>query len=179
MDKTDRPDRFRLTGNQGKEDRIVDARYRDLLWICENLRERDRQEIFALQHVDDARAVADRAYCSPLSRVGLASDGEPAVAFGAFELWPGVWSVFLFGTDRFRDAGWFVARHIRARVLPLLLGAGAHRAQCYALVGHNSAEDFIRRMGGKEEAYLEGFGRDGEDFRLFRWLRTDVRNGMR
>jgi hypothetical protein len=70
----------------------------DLLHILENLRPRDAAEIWACRWKPSPEAVAFDVAASGAFRWAAYLDGEPVAAIGAFPRWPGVWSVWAFGT---------------------------------------------------------------------------------
>jgi hypothetical protein len=136
-------------------------------WIARNMREWDRREIFALRWDDDPRGVAESACQSGDTSWAALVDGIPAVAWGALPMWPGVWSMWAFGTDNFPHACLKVTRMIRRVIIPALVSAGARRAQAYSMAGHDDAQRWLESWGAKRESTAPGFGRGGEDFYLY------------
>lgn len=136
--------------------------------VCANMREWDRREIFATRWDDDPRALA-----ADIMRAGtfgwlVGLHGEPIAAIGAMPMWPGVWSPWCLGTDKFKHSGLCLTRLTRRVILPTLFGRmNAHRLECRSMVGHTQAQQWlIRSFGARVEAELKGYGRQGEDFLL-------------
>lgn len=136
-------------------------------FIARNMREWDRREIFALRWDDDPAGVARDVMHSGETSWAALVDGIPAVAFGTLALWPGVWSMWAFGTDDFRHAVIGVTRMIRRVIIPGMVRAGARRAQAYSMAGHDEAQRWLESWGARRESTAPGFGRGGEDYYLY------------
>jgi RimJ/RimL family protein N-acetyltransferase len=138
--------------------------------VAHNMREWDRREIFATRFDDDSSALADIALAS--TRVSwVAGIDAPIAAFGCSPMWPGVWSMWLFATDDFRHIGFPVTKLIVRSIVPMLFEAGAHRLEARSMEGHEDAQRWLEVIGAQREATLHGYGRDGQDFHVFTWLK--------
>lgn len=151
--------------------RIAAPEYGTVRYIVENMREWDRREVFATHWGDDpdqftkeAVAVGQFAWVCGLER--------PIAYIGAYPLWPGVWSVWMYATDEIRHIGKSLTKHVRKVMIPALLAGEFHRGQCCSLAGHTEAHDWLRVLGASPEATLRGYGRKGEDFVIFAWDRA-------
>jgi hypothetical protein len=146
-----------------------------LAHILENLRERDRKEIYALRWDDDVTELHHTmcVMCNPLWRIWTV-DGEPAAVFSAVPVRPGVVIVGSFGTEAWNDAMPSIVRHIKGPFAEALRELGVHRAEAYVLADNFDGTRFVRGMDGELEARLVGFGREQEDFLLFGWRVNDV-----
>ena len=143
--------------------------------ITHNLRERDAAEIFACRWSDDPDDLA-----SDVSQYGefqwmVRLDGEPVAAIGAYPAWPGVWSVWAFGTDNWPKVILSLTKHVKRFMIPAFLNQKAHRAECRALKTHTDACRWLEMLGAHKEAELAGFGRQREDFNLYVWRKENVR----
>jgi hypothetical protein len=159
--------------------------------VLYNLRAADRREIEATVHRFDSRALAE-ATCAcrlgfvaavedPPSPMGYGGAGPPSpegyggasltpiAVLAAGELWPGVWQLGLFATPRWPEVGGAVTRFARRWLEPRLRALGAHRAQAFSLADHDDAHRWMLRLGARCEATLAGWGRGGEDFKVFVW----------
>ena len=102
--------------------------------VAAAMRPRDREEIFATRFEDGDRLETAQALAEQLvaaSRFGgIAVDdrGISGAAVGAAEMWPGVWSVWMFATDAWPRHAFRVSAFIRRQMMPALLAAGARRA---------------------------------------------------
>jgi hypothetical protein len=151
--------------------KLARPEYRTVRYIVENMREWDRREIFATQWDEDpdrftkyVMATADFAWVAGLDL--------PIAAIGAFPVWPGVWSVWMFATDNFRQIGKSLTKHAKKVMIPAILEGEFHRAHCYSMAGHTVAHRWLEALGACHEATLQGFGRGGEDFLVFAWDRA-------
>lgn len=160
--------------------RLVAPTMAALLHICRNLRARDREEIFATRFDEDPVGLAEETYAlREFGWVAVASDGEPVAVIGAAPIWPTVWSVYAFGTDRWPEVVRTLTKHARRFMMPALLNTGARRAQCYALYEHDDARHWLKALGANEEHVLEEFGKSGERFVLYAWDRKEMLDVLR
>lgn len=144
-----------------------------IAYVVDNMRDSDRREIFATRWTDSqADLVKDCLMCGHFGWVmGL----ERPISFvGATPMHPGVWGVHMFATPEFRRIGHSLTRHVRRVMIPSLVSAGAHRAECKSMEGHDVAHRWLGYLGAQHEATLKEYGRNGEDFRLYVWRRCDV-----
>jgi hypothetical protein len=155
---------------------LRDSTLEALAYICANLRERDKQEIFALRWEDNhMQLAADTFACGALQQIAFL-DGEPVAVVGAHPMWPGVWSVFAFGTDKWSKVVLALTRYVRTFIIPALYNGGCRRAQCFALETHTDARRWLELLGATAEVVLPDFGKDGETFVLYSWDRFRTRS---
>ena len=149
---------------------ILPADPLSVMHICRNMREADRAEIFALRWSDNPMDLAeDTMNVRGPKWVAHVEGVGPVAAYGAAPMWPGVWSLWLYGTPHFQQIGGRLTRHIRRVMIPALTIAGAHRAEARSLSTHTEAHIWLDRLGGRREAVLAGYGKNGEDFVVFSW----------
>ena len=144
--------------------------------VCERMRAMDRAEIFATQPDDDVRAIA--AATMALTRFGgvVWKDNEPVAVACAMPLWPGVWSAGMYATDLWPQVAHATTRWIVSRLMPDLIAAGAHRAECRSLATHVTAHRWLERLGATREAVLADCGRNRETFYLYAWTLTHMKS---
>jgi hypothetical protein len=147
------------------------------LWkMMTNLREKDRAEVYALlAYENDYRfAFESAAAISNLGRGALFwVDGKPT-ALGAFtEHWPGVWNVWMIGTEDFDHCVMPLMRWVRTTAREILDDVGGHRLQCESMSTYKDAHKMIRALGGIEESVMRGRGKNGEDYKMFVWLKGE------
>lgn len=141
--------------------------------VVVNMRERDRLGNFALRWNDSVVDVVSDCLSSDFGwTVGV--DQTPVACIGAVPVRPGVWAMYMFGTDRFGDVAKDLTRFVRRVMMPAMIAAGAHRAECAILDGHEAACRWSEFLGGEHEATLRGYGRGGEDYRLYVWRHEHV-----
>lgn len=152
---------------------IVPVTGDDLLHILRNMRAADREEVFALRDHDSVERLADEMrMVRPMAFI--VRHGEtPAAVAGAYRVRSGVWSVFMVATDDWPKVALATTRAIVKGLIPYLKEAGAHRAECYSHAGHETAHRWLVMLGATPEARLRAYGRNGEDYVLFRWLRKE------
>jgi hypothetical protein len=146
-------------------------------FVARNMRAEDRAEIFATRFGDDSDRVA--AETMALARFGCVawSDRgvyEPVAVACAIPAWPGVWSVGMYATGRWPEVARATTRWIKSVLIPDLVAAGAHRAECRSLAVHATAHRWLQRLGAAREARLAAYGRDREDFFLYAWTRSTL-----
>lgn len=146
-----------------------------LCHIAANLRDDDRREVFATQENDDlgnfVRMIGFAAGLPGGVWVHRAKDGEPVAMQGYWRMWPGVCSVWAFGTSRWPEIVLGMTRHSRRVIFPQILREGYHRAECRALRDRADTGRWLPLLGLKPEAVLAGLGRQREDFILYAWVR--------
>ena len=139
-------------------------------YISQFMRDWDRREIFATRwpFEDELHTFVDEVMASgPVSWVsGLE---EPIACFGCRPLWPGVWSMWLFATDRFPEIGLPMTKMIVRHIVPMLFANGAHRLECKSMEGHVEAQRWLETLGARREGTLRAYGRQGEDFHTYVW----------
>lgn len=145
-------------------------------FIVANLRQRDREEIFALRWDDDEKKFVNEL----LPFAGAMTwawwrDGVPVALQGAWPVRPGVWSCWAFGTQDWPRVVLSMTRHARRFIIPALLRARFHRAEAVALAAHTDSRRWIMALGAREEGFRRGFGRNGEDYVCYVWTPEDVR----
>ena len=137
--------------------------------VLYNLRPADRREIEATVHRFDSNALAEATCACRLGFVAAAKDLTPVAVLAAGELWPGVWQLGLFATPRWPEVGRAVTRFARPWLDQRLRALGAHRAQAFSLADNQEAHRWMLRLGARCEATLAGWGKRGEDFKVFVW----------
>jgi hypothetical protein len=152
---------------------LTDVDYIALEFICMNMRECDKEELYALRTYDNPLQLAMDAHAA-IRNLGRGRiswvKGRPA-AVGAFtEDYPGVWSVWMFGTDDFKAAAIPLLRWVRTEANEILTVCKGHRLHCDSIANHPDAHKMIQAMGGKQESVKRKLGKGGEDFICFVWL---------
>jgi hypothetical protein len=155
-----------------------------LTFILDHLRPEDREEIAAVRgdKFDAARMASE------LTRISSSFDAwifwnadareavaRPIAALGAYAMTPKVAGCWAFGTDEWPLALRAVTKHAKAVMVPKLLEAGFHRAECRALATREDTWRWLTSLGWQQEAVLAEFGTRREDFILFAWRAPDER----
>jgi RimJ/RimL family protein N-acetyltransferase len=160
--------------------RAVPVDEEKLRWVIENLRPRDRAEIYALRWDEDGDSFAQDFFplMGAMCRI-WEHDGVPVSVQGVLCARPGVWEVFAFGTPSWPRVILSMTRYATRTIMPALLRVGFHRAECRALVAHEDSRRWIEFLGAREEGVLKGLGRGGEDFVGYVWGRDDVQRRIK
>ncbi|MER9631317.1 hypothetical protein [Mesorhizobium sp. M0296] len=150
--------------------RIIPATLRDLSYIAANLRPEDRVEIDCqFDHWSPAllalTALQGFAYVAEL-------DGNPEAGFGAAEQRGGLWIAWSWGTRRMRRCVPGITEFFHAVLGPEVAARGAWRVEARALAANQLALRWLARLGATQRCRLPGYGRNGEDFLLYDWIRA-------
>ena len=150
--------------------------FHGVLHVAENMRQADRDEIFATMWEDSPTDLAHRAMsCGPFSWLcGKGKDPTPIVALGAFPMYPGAWSVWMFATEEIRHIRHSLTRFAKRDMMAALLKSGGRRAECRSIEGHTDAQAWLGFLGFFREATHRGVGKNGETFHTYAWVLNDV-----
>lgn len=158
---------------------VVDLRaeppFQDVLVVAENMRPRDRDEIFATRWDDAPERVAQDVVNTGAFRWGAYLNGDPVAMLGVHPRWPNVWTAWAFATPEWRKVVIPVTRHVRHFILPALFNAGAHRVDCLALETHKDARKWLTYLGATPEKSLDKWGKSGETFVSYVWTREHTK----
>jgi RimJ/RimL family protein N-acetyltransferase len=151
-----------------------------LAYIVQNMRARDRAEIFALRWDDDEDAFIDMmmSVAGELWRIWTLDD-EPVAVTGVVPVRPGVAIGAAFGTDKWRQVVRPMTRWAQTFIIPVLKGANYHRLEAYMLAANTDARRWVEHFGAEIEAVLRGYGRSREDFLLYVLDLTQDRTAQR
>lgn len=146
-----------------------------LEYICLNMREVDRAEVFGMRGHDDPLLLAREVLITAThGKSAIACHaGLPAAVIGVTPSWPGVWVAWAFGTDDWSRCALDLTRYALRVLKPHILACGAHRMQCQSRFDHAEAHRWLELLGAKAESTLSGYGRDGSDYVMFAWTRTE------
>jgi hypothetical protein len=141
--------------------------FEELRYICERMREVDRREIFATRWTDSPVDLA----CDAARTTGYAwtarLDGRPVSFWGGYPVWPGVWSIFAWGTDDWNRVIVRMTKQIRRVMIPGIVRANAVRVSCASHAHHVEAHRWLESLGGRREGEHPNFGKNGERFFTF------------
>lgn len=147
---------------------IVPINLRDVLTICENMRQIDWEEVRNLlpQAVDKPDVIA--MICMQATRVGFVakSDGIPAGVIQLAEILDGTFRAGMFGTNRMTE----VARPLVGKLLeiiPDMMDDGMKYCEALSDAQHLEAHKLLTFVGLKKRAILPGYGSHGRDIALF------------
>ena len=156
---------------------LCGADRRDVFHVAMEMRERDYEEIscltFAQNREELANYLADSyAAHQNVYACGTSKDG-PIAIIAYIPVRPGVWSLGLFATDKFQKVGRFLTKAIIRDIIPALDRANAHRVEAQSIEGYDEVHRWLEFLGLKKENTIPGFGRNGETFITFSYVRSD------
>ena len=152
--------------------------HRNLFFVADNMRQSDKDEIYATRWTDNPMDVTRDCMASSSAfgwTIGHQHPGkyDPIVALGGFPVWNGVWSVWMFATPRFPEVAIYTTKFIIQKMIPAIYPK-AHRVECRSIESHTTAHKWLELMGAKRECMLENYGKGGENFFVYRWRKEDV-----
>ena len=153
-----------------------DAQPEDIRHVAANMRDKDYEEISCLSWAESREELAEflvNAYegCQNVYVVGTDEDGPIAIVV-YMPMRKGVWSLGMFATDKFKKVGLFLTKRIIRDIIPALDNANAHRVEAQSIDGYDEVHAWLRFLGLREECTLSGLGRNGEDFKVFSFVRS-------
>ncbi|MFN7185436.1 MAG: hypothetical protein ACK5VE_03580 [Alphaproteobacteria bacterium] len=154
---------------------VVDPRFAEVRYVLENLRAKSREDVFGASDVDPAGYARYLANAPGFHRA-VYYQGKPAAVFGAIPMHKGVWSLYGMGTDDWISVWRLVTLVCKRDIVRAVLSAGAHRAECLSPATHEDTHKWLRFLGLDYEVPVPQYGKGGEDYILFAWLkdRADV-----
>lgn len=143
-------------------------------YICLNMRQSDREEIFGLRPYDDPLRFAWDSWqaVANLGRGRVAwANGKPAAIFAFTNPWPTNWEVWMFGTDDFRSAAIPLLRWARTEAKDILSSVDGRRLQCDVRMGHPDAHKLVKALGALAEGPpMKAYGKDGSAYQRYVWF---------
>lgn len=143
----------------------------DLEYICQNMRQIDKEEIYAHRFNDCPVALTDDTMRISGFSWLFYKDDKPVAILGAFPLWPKHWSVFAFATDAYKSVVLSMTKQARRVVFPVLMEGDGEMAFAWALSANTTAIRWMESLGAIEAARVPKFGRDGQEFKMMAWYR--------
>lgn len=146
-----------------------------LEYICLNMRDVDKREIYNILDHDNPIILAYQAHYVAVSkgRGRIAWHNGRPTAFIAFtEERPTVWTVSMFGTDDFRNVAFECMRWARSTAADLINERNGRRLYCDSHIDHDEAHRFLTALGAVHEGPpMRHFGKDGSDYIRFVWIK--------
>ena len=150
--------------------------YEPLLYITQNMREKDRTEILATLYemtTEESNELMTRITLDAANKMGIGWIGyrgdEPIAVLGMTMMHPNVAQVWMYATDSWPMVALSLTKFAKNTIIRLLKDSGTHRAQCFSIAGHEVAHRWLKMLGATEECVAPNYGRNGEAFHLFAW----------
>ena len=147
--------------------------------ITHRMRQVDQDEIYATNWSDDPDDLVQKIVrAGPIQWIAW-KDSDPVAAIGLTPMWPSVWGVWSFGTDRWTEVAGTLTKHARRVMMPLMLEMGAHRIQAYASEDHEASRKWMKHLGAKQGEPLEYWGKNGKTYFCYWWDRQALEENAR
>jgi hypothetical protein len=148
-------------------------------YVASGMRRSDIDEFMALSPVNteqELKASLIENYGEhPDGFAFFADDNEPIGVGAMVQARPNVVTLLFFATEKFTEIAGPLARFTKQRLFPRYRDAGVHRIECVSIAGYAPMHRWIQMVGLQEEAVMKGYGKGGETFHQFAWVRDDVR----
>lgn len=145
--------------------------YPEILHVCQNLRQMSKDEMFGTKDIEDPAKLAKELFNAPGFKWVFYNAGKPVALLGAINSWSGVYALFGIGTDDWQSVWREVTRVARRDMFDAVKATGAHRAHCMTLASHTDTHKWLRLLGAKDKVVLNKYGKNGEDYVMFSWLK--------
>lgn len=142
-------------------------------FICINMRESDRTEVFGiLPHDSPLQLAYEAAHLIRNKGRGRIAwhDGKPAAVAALTEDHPGTWTAWMFGTDDFKACAVELLRWFRKEANEILTVCEGRRLHADSRFDHHEAHKMLKALGAVEEVTLRKYGKDGADYIRFVWF---------
>lgn len=152
--------------------------YEDLSVVAYAMRARDVVEFLAVNQVSTDVELAEllmERYACRHDTFCVYDDEEPVGVGAMIEGRPNVITLMFFATPRFPKIVLGLTKFIKRELFPSYRKSGAHRIECVSIDGHVETHRWIETLGLKHEAALRGYGKNGETFHQFAWVKENLR----
>jgi hypothetical protein len=138
------------------------------------MRPRDREEFMAVSPFTEFSDLVEGLvlrYGEHHNVVVAHGDERPIAVGGLIHHRPHVGTLLFFATDELPQIGAELTRFIKQRLFPGYTLAGTHRIECASISGYHSTHRWLEVLGLSEECVMRKYGRDGQDFVQYAWVR--------
>jgi hypothetical protein len=154
--------------------KIETATESDIRFVASRMREADLREFCAVNDASDRWGLTELLVQSYGARrdliVAMTDEENPVAVGGLIPVRPNVVSLLFFATDEFRAVARGLTRWIKAELFPRLMAEGV-RIECWSQADHHVAHRWIEHLGLTRRYEDKGFGKAGETFVLFTWVK--------
>lgn len=150
---------------------IKPGNLRDLSFIAANIRPEDWAEI-ACQLPPDTQPISLAWMVAQGESWTAHYRGQPIAAFGVSPMTASVLALWAWGTKALPRAAGAIERFVLSDLVPKWLEAGITRVEARSIAGHATAHRWMLKHGAEMQP-CPSWGRGGEDFVLFSWIRKD------
>ena len=155
--------------------RVIEATAENIHDVAERMRDRDLAEFSALSFFDDREGIAVTMVERYAGLQGIEcatlDDGTPVAIGGLMWLRPNVATILFFATDDFDKIVTSLTRHVARNVIGTAKAVGARRIECFSLATYTEMRAWVEVFGLRPEGVLRAYGKNGEDFVPYAWLK--------
>jgi len=145
----------------------------DVRVVCAAMRDSDRRDVFPLRWDDDPIGFADDLWAAAdEARAFVGPDGPTAICAWR-RVTPAAAQVALIATDGWPAVARAVARATRRFMRRDMPRHGLRRLEAWGRADAPALRCWLDALGFHESARLRAYGRDGEDFTVFAFLREE------
>lgn len=157
------------------------ANVRDVSFIAGNLRENDKTEVLCQLPASITQQQIGYICTRPGSSFVAYLDGKPVMVFGfdPMTLAGNALNAWAFGTKDSHKVIHSITLWIRDYLLRDWINQGVTRLEARSYAGHIEAHRWLKSAGAIEEGPLHDYGRDGEQFILFAWHKSRLKQILR
>lgn len=143
--------------------------------VANAMRARDREEFMAVstyrRHAELVENLVRRFGNHPDVIAAFWENTVPVVIGGLIQHRPNVATLLFFATDDFPKIGSELTRFIKQRLFAGYVAQGVHRIEAASIDGYDEVHRWIEVLGLKKEAVMRGYGRGGETYLQFAWVK--------
>lgn len=143
--------------------------------VAESMRPRDREEFRAVSpfetHAQLVEAIVEKYAPHLDAYVFRTDDGTPVGVAGMIRHRPNVITLLFFATEQFSEIGSDLTRFVRKVLFPKYKELGVHRIECASIEGYAETHRWLEVLGLQQEAVMPGYGRGGETYIQFSWVK--------
>lgn len=154
--------------------RVDAANKVDVRYVAEHMRERDVEEFMAVSPFADRAGLVEglvNRYGEHEDVIVAFGDNGPVAAGGLVHYRPHVGTLLFFATADLPKIGGDLTRFIKQRLFPGYRARGTHRIECASIDGYEETHRWLGVLGLKQEAVMPKYGRDGQTFVQFAWVK--------
>jgi hypothetical protein len=156
--------------------RIEPFNYADCLYVADRIQPEDMRNIAATR--PDVTPAALAAVCEAAGDYAVIAyygtvPNEPVAVMGAIPWHPGVYSGYMFATERFPVIGLAMTKWARRHFFAALRQLGARRVESHIIARDTKTRRWLSAIGAHEEAEVPSFGVNGELYIRFAYLWDD------
>tara|TARA_B100000902_G_scaffold367574_1_gene390284 strand:+ start:5609 stop:6136 length:528 start_codon:yes stop_codon:yes gene_type:complete len=148
----------------------------DIYEVALEMRKRDLEELLAVTNCDNREELATHLaimWGSNINNTYVFCDGDEKICCLTYTpLRDGVWSFGLFATNSFNKIYISLTKFILRVIIPHFNAINAHRVECQSIANYEYVHKWLEFIGLKRESTLKGYGKNGEDFYNFAYVRN-------